>query len=140
NVNPGNAWDWITLVNRLLASGVLVGAAFCPDVDMGSSRRLPGTIVAASASALLAIAAAMLVWRSHLPSLLGDASAEGSGVYGAPHGHPLSYLQLADALLAALAAVGLARHAAREDDWMERSIAAGVAVLAVARFNYFLVP
>ena len=52
----------------------------------------------------------------------------------------MSYLQIFGTLFAACAAVGLVRHSAREGDGLERSIAAGVVVLAVARFNYFLVP
>ncbi len=140
NVSPGNAWEWITIVNRILASCVLVGAAFCPAVGMSPSRRLPRTIIAVSAGLLLAIVAAMLVWRSHLPSLLGGLSSSRSSGYGAPHPNPLSYLQISGTLLAAVAAVGLARHAERDGDRIERSVAAGVAVLAIARFNYFLVP
>jgi signal transduction histidine kinase len=55
--------------------------------------------------------------------------------------HPLpSYLQIVATLLAATAAVGLARHAERTGDGPERSLAAGVAVLAVAHFDYLLVP
>jgi signal transduction histidine kinase len=55
--------------------------------------------------------------------------------------HPLpSYLQVGATLLAATAAVTLARHAERAGDGPERSLAAGVAVLAVAHFNYLLVP
>jgi signal transduction histidine kinase len=55
--------------------------------------------------------------------------------------HPLpSYVQIGIALLAACAAIVLARHSARTDDGLEESLAAGVAVLAVAHFNYFLVP
>ncbi len=139
NTSPGNSWEWIILVNRLLASCVLVGAAFCPDVEMEPSRRLPRAIVIASVSALLAIAAGMLVWRSHLPSLL-ESTSSGSAGSGSPQDRPLSYLQIFDALLAGIAAVGLARHAELNGDRMERSVAAGVAVLAIARFNYFLVP
>lgn len=51
-----------------------------------------------------------------------------------------SDLQIGATLLAAGAAVGLARHSTRTDDGLERSLAAGVAVLAVAHFNYLLVP
>jgi signal transduction histidine kinase len=137
DASPGNAWKWIILVNRLVASGILIGAAFCPPLDIDRSiRRSPGAIVAAAASVLVAIAGAMLVWRSHLPSLLEPLGSRGSSGYD----HPLSYFQIAGALLAASAAVGLARHAERDADQMEGSIAAGVAVLAIARLNYFLVP
>ena len=137
SASPGNAWEWIILVNRLVASGVLVGAAFCPNIHLDPSRRLPRAIVTALASVLIAIAGAMLLWRSHLPSLFGSSGSPGSGGHA---GQLLNYLQISGALLAACAAVGLARHAERHGDPMERSVAAGVAVLAIARFNYFLVP
>jgi signal transduction histidine kinase len=140
NAATGNAWEWIILVNRLLASGVLVGAAFCPDVAIGPERPRLRTIVIAVASALVAIAGALLVGHAHLPSLLGHSGSPASGGYGATRGELLGYLQIAGALLAACAAVGLARHAERDGDQMERSIAGGAAVLAIARFNYFLVP
>jgi len=136
SASPGNAWEWIILVNRLVASGVLVGAAFCPNVDMDTSSRLPSAIVTALAGVLIAIAGAMLLWRSHLPSLFGSSGSPVSG----GNAEPLNYLQILGALLAACATVGLARHAERDGDQMERSIAAGMAVLAIARFNYFLVP
>lgn len=55
--------------------------------------------------------------------------------------HPLpSYMQIGATLLAVSAAVSLTRHSARTGDGLERSLAAGVAVLAVAHFNYLLVP
>jgi signal transduction histidine kinase len=140
NTDPGNPWRWIILTGRLAASGILTAAAFCPTLDLGGSRRLPRAIVAASAAALTTIAAGMLVWHTQLPSLL-EASSGSSGAGGsvAPHGHPLlSYLQISGALLTACAAIGLARHSVREHDGLERSLAAGVAVLSVANFNYFL--
>jgi signal transduction histidine kinase len=136
NASPGNAWKWIILVDRLVASGILIGAAFCPRLAMDRSRRLPSMIVAASVSALVALAGAMLIWHSHLPSLLKTSGSSGSSGYG----HTLSYLEISGALLAAVAAVGLARRAERDGDQLERSIAAGVTVLAIARFNYFLGP
>lgn len=137
DASPGHSWQWITLTARLAASGILIGAAFCPKVDLDVHRRLPRTIVVASASTLILIAAAMLIFHQHLPGLLPRAGSSESG----SHGHLLlSYLQIFGTLLAAGAAVGLARHSAREGDGLERYIAAGIAVLAVARFNYFLVP
>jgi signal transduction histidine kinase len=135
--SPGHSWQWITLTARLLASGVLIGAAFCPMVDIDAHRRLLRTIVTAAAGALTLIAAGLIIDHQHLPALLVSAGSSPAG----SHGHLLlSYLQISGTLLAACAAVGLARHSAREGDGLERSIAAGVAVLAVARFNYFLVP
>jgi signal transduction histidine kinase len=135
DASPGNAWRWIILVNRLVAGGILVGAAFCPELKLDRSRRQPGAIVAAAASLLVVLAGALLLWHAHLPSLRQISGASGSGNYG----HPLNLLEISGALLAAIAAVGLARSAERDRDQMERSIAAGVTVLAIARFNYFLV-
>jgi signal transduction histidine kinase len=132
---PGNAWKWVVLVNRLVAGTILIGAAFCPELELDRSRRLPSAIVAASAGLSIALAGALLLWHAHLPSLLVTAGAKGSGGYG----HTLNVLELCGALLAAIAAVGLARRAERDGDRIMRSIAAGVAVLAIARFNYFLV-
>ena len=51
-----------------------------------------------------------------------------------------SYLQVGATLLAATAAASLARHSARTGDGLERSLAAGAGVLAVAHFNYLFVP
>jgi signal transduction histidine kinase len=139
DAHPGPAWQWITLTARLTASAVLIGAAFCPKVDLGGHRRLPTAIVVASASALLVTAGAMLMWHSQLPILL--AGSPSSGAPAGAHGHLLlSYLLISGTLLAACAAGGLAGHSAREGGGLERYIAAGVTVLAVARLNYFLVP
>ncbi len=141
DAHPDNSWHWVMLAGRLAAGGVLVGAAFCPAVDLSESRHRPRTIVLATVAALAGLAAAILILHAELPSLLRDASgSSGFSGYGAPQGHPLlSYLQIAGAALAACAAFGLARHSARTGDQLERSLAAGIAVLAVARLNYFLV-
>ncbi|HEY5194072.1 MAG TPA: ATP-binding protein [Solirubrobacteraceae bacterium] len=139
NTQPGDSWWWIVLTGRLVAGGILIAAAFCPAVDLDRSRRLTRTIVVVAGGALVAIAAVLLALNSHLPSLL--ESTRGSTGTGEAHVRPLlSYLQLVGALLAGIAAVGLARHSTRQEDGLERTIAAGIAVLAIARFNYFLVP
>jgi signal transduction histidine kinase len=139
--NPSNSWKWIVLASRLVAGAVLVGAAFCPAVHLGRSSRLPRAIVLAAVAILGGLTAVMLLLHAQLPSLLGDTStSSGFNGYGAPRGHPLlSYLLLSSAMLAACAVGGLAQHAARTGDRLERALAAGVAVLAVARFSYFLV-
>jgi signal transduction histidine kinase len=135
DASPGNVWKWIVLVNRLVAGAILIGAAFCPELELDRSRRLPSAIVVAAAGLLLALAGALLLSHAHLPSLLATSGATESGDYG----HTLNFLEISGALLAAIAAVGLARRAEHDGDRMVRSIAAGVAVLAIARFNYFLV-
>ncbi len=141
NANPGNAWQWITLTARLAGSAILIAAAFCPKVDLGAHRRLPRAIVLAAAGVLALAAAAMLLWHSHLPARLTSTASPRSGGAAASHGHLLlSYLQIFGTLLAACAAVGFATHSARAGDGLQRSIAAGVTVLAVARLNYFLAP
>jgi signal transduction histidine kinase len=141
DANPNNSWKWILLAGRLVAGGILLGAAFCPAVDLSRSPRLPRKILLATAAGLTAIVAVVLLWRAQLPSLIGGGSmSSGLSGYGASPGHPLlSYLQLAGTALAGCAVFGLAQHAARTGDNLERSIAAGVAVLAIARLNYFLV-
>jgi len=140
NASPDNSWQWITLAGRLVAGGVLIGAAFCPVLDLRASRRPGRTIVLAAAAALAGLTVAIVIWRGQLPSLLGDASMSSEfNSYGILRGHPLlSYLQLSGALLAVCALVGLARHSARTGDQLERFLAAGVAVLAIARLNYFI--
>jgi signal transduction histidine kinase len=141
NANPSRGWEWITFTAWLIASAILVAGAFCADVDLGRSRRLPVAILVASASALAVLAALMLVWHSHLPGLLGGTSSPASAGQTRPPGHLLlSYLQISGTMLAACAAVGLARHSARNGDLLESWMAAGITVLAVARLNYFLVP
>jgi signal transduction histidine kinase len=141
DANPDNSWHWVMFAGRLAAGGILVGAAFCPAVDLSESRHRSRTIVLATTAALLGLAAALLILHAELPSLLGDSSMSSAfSGYGAPSGHPLlSYLQIAGAVLAACAAFGLARHSAHTGDHLERLLAAGIAVLAIARLNYFLV-
>jgi signal transduction histidine kinase len=53
---------------------------------------------------------------------------------------PPGYVQLAIALLAALAAVVLARDSMHTRDRLEQSLAAGAAMLGLASFSYFLSP
>ncbi len=140
NANPDNSWQWIMLAGRLVAGGALIGAAFCPAIDLRGSRRPPRTIVLAATAALAGLTVAIVIWHAQLPSLLGDSSMSAEfNSYGVLLGHPLlSYLQVCGALLAAVAVVGLARHSAQIGDQLERSVAAGVAVLAIARLNYFI--
>lgn len=141
NASPNNSWRWIMVASRLVAGGVLIGAAFCPTMDLRESRRPPRTIVLATVALLVGLTAGTLILHAQLPNLLTNVSKpSGFSGYGAPDGHPLlNYLQISGAVLAACAVVGLTRHAARTGDQLELSIAAGVAVLAVARLNYFLV-
>jgi signal transduction histidine kinase len=141
NANPEHAWQWVTLAARLAASAILIGAAFCPKVDLRKFPRLPRAILAASASALALVAAAMLLRHAHLPSLLASTGLPGSSGYSGSQGQPLSsYVQISGALLAASAALGLAWHSGRGRDGLRRSVAAGVIVLAVAQLDYLLAP
>jgi signal transduction histidine kinase len=133
--SPGNATQWIALVSRLAASAVLIGAVFCPPLSFDRAGRPRRAILAATIGGVSAFAVAALLWRSHLPSLI-----EANGSSRASFGDPLGYLEIAGALLAATAAIGLARRAGRGADPMVRSLAAGVSVLAIARLNYFLLP
>jgi signal transduction histidine kinase len=133
--SPGNASQWIALVSRLVAGAILIGAAFCPQLSIDRSPRLPRAAVAAAIGGVGAFVGATLLWRSQLPSLI-----EAGGSSRASFGDPLGYLELAGTLFAAAAAIGLARQAGRGAEEMVRSLAAGVSVLAIARFAYFLVP
>jgi signal transduction histidine kinase len=133
--SPGNATQWIALVSRLAASAVLIGAVFCPPLSLDRARRPRRAILVTVIGGVSAFAVAALLWRSHLPSLTGAG-----GSSRASFGDLLGYLELAGALLAATAAIGLARQAGRGTDPLVRSLAAGVSVLAIARFNYFLLP
>lgn len=133
--SAGNVSQWIALVSRLLAGVVLIGAAFCPPLSLDRARRARRATIAGSIGGVIAFAGAVLLWRSHLPSLI-----EANGSSRADFGDPLGYLEIAGALLAATAAIGLARRAGRGIDPMVRSLAAGVSVLAIAHFNYFLLP
>ncbi len=133
--SPGNASQWIALVSRLIAGAVLIGAALCPQLSIDRLRLQPRALLLATIGGVTVFAGAALLWRSHLPSLL-----HAGGSSRASFGDPLSCLELAGALLAAIAAFGLARHAGKGADQLARSIAAGVSVLAIARLNYFLLP
>jgi signal transduction histidine kinase len=133
--SPGNACRWIGLVCRLVAGAILIGAAFYPRLSIDRPRFSPRAILAASIGAVTVFAGAALLWRSHLPSLIEAGGSSRTGF-----GDLLGWLELVGALLAAIAAIGLARQAGRGTDPLVRSLAAGVSVLAIARFNYFLLP
>jgi signal transduction histidine kinase len=139
NASPGGSWEWGSVAVRLTALGVIVAAAFWRRVQVEQYRQLPRQALIVSVSALVAITAATLLWHSSLPAVLGHSGPVGkNGLY--THPPLLSDLQLVAALLAALAAFGFTRNSEREGDTLERSLAAGLAVLAVARLNYFLDP
>ncbi len=134
--SPANACQWIALVSRLVAGAILIGAAFYPQLSIDRLRFSPRAIVAAAIGGVTVFAGAALLWRSHLPSLIEAGGSSRTGF-----GNPLGYLELAGALLATCAAVGLARQAGTKNgEELLRSIAAGVSVLAIARLNYFLLP
>jgi signal transduction histidine kinase len=117
------------------------------------SSRTGNTMVDTVASLIGALAALVFVERLRptrqrrdlvIALVLGIVSAVNLLLAAGPSvidAHPLpSYMEIALTLLAGAAAVDLARHSARTDDGLERSLAAGVAVLAVAHFDYFLAP
>lgn len=149
--------SWAALeAQRLLALAILLAVAFtiaARAFSVTMHSRTGDTMIDTIAGLISALAAFVFVarWRStqqrrDLPVALalGALSATNLLLAGGPaliNAHPLaSYLQLVATLLAASAAAGLARHSARTGDRLERSLAAGAAVLAVAHFNYLLVP
>ncbi|HTA13914.1 MAG TPA: ATP-binding protein [Solirubrobacteraceae bacterium] len=141
---------WQILLAVLLAvSFTVVSQAF----PFTMSSRSGDTMIDTVASLISALAAFVFVERLRptrqrrdllIALSLGMVSAGNLLLAAGPtvvNAHPLpGYMQICVTLLAAGAAVDLARHSARSGDGLERSLAAGVAVLGIAHFNYFLAP
>lgn len=149
--------SWAAIrAQRLLIVAILLAVAFTiasRAFSVTMQSRSGDTMVDTVAGLISALAAFVFVERLRstrrrrdllIALSLGVLSATNLLLAGGPaltDAHPLpSYLQFVAALLVATAAVGLARNSARTADALERSLAAGAGVLAVAHFNYFLVP
>jgi signal transduction histidine kinase len=149
------SWDAIR-AQRLLIVAILLAVAFTiasRAFSVTMQSRSGDTMVDTVAGLISALGAFVFVERLRstrrrrdllIALSLGVLSATNLLLAGGPaltDTHPLpSYLQIVAALLVATAAVGLAQNSARTGDDLERSLAAGAGVLAVAHFNYFLVP
>lgn len=131
---------WTQATGRLIATEILAVAAF-----MGGSRfRAAGiagvSVAGAAVVTLLLIAVVALAASPLLPDPLGAVSVE-EGFRPKIEGHPVFLaLQLAQMVLFAIAALGFLRKAERDPGPMMTWIAAGCALAAFSRLNYFLFP
>jgi signal transduction histidine kinase len=141
-------WQILLAVGLALAF-TIVSQVFTVALDSSTGDTMVNTV----ASLISALAAFVFIERLRptrqrrdllIALLLGIVSAGNLLLAAGPtviSAHPLpSYMQIAVTLLAAVVAVELARRSARTDDGLERSLAAGIAVLAIAHFNYYLSP
>jgi signal transduction histidine kinase len=153
--NLRSSWATIKAQRLLIVAALLAVAftiawrAFSVTLDTDSGDTMVDTV----AGLIAALAAFVFVerWRSAgqrrellIALTLGLLSATNLLTAAVPttiDAHPLpSSLQGVATLLAASAAFALARNSARTGDSIERSLAAGAAVLAIAYFNYTLEP
>jgi signal transduction histidine kinase len=141
---------------RLLILAILLAAAFTVAAQLVSVTiysRSGDTMVDTVAGLIAAVAAFVFVERFRATRQRGSLLiAFTLGLIGAinlalavgptlidPHPLPNSW-QVGATALAAIAAVALVRNSARSADNLERTLAAGAAVLAIAHVNYLLEP
>jgi len=139
--NPSTFEVWAPLGGRTLAAAVLTAAAFAPDRTVRRTRRALVRAGALIFTALSLIAILAVALESALPRVIDSGlSPESSGrprVVG-PIGLLVSYALLT--VMYAVAAVGFTRRAERAHDELMTWFAAGTAVAAFSRLNYFLFP
>lgn len=138
---PEPVWtSWIPLVVRLLAAALVALAAVEQSRTVSNPSRVRHAVVGAAAVLLALVAVGLVLGdrlpapidpglspgQSHRPALVGDAAVLAA--------------QAIHALLYGCAAVAFAVHATRTKDVLTRWLAAGCALAAFARVNYFLFP
>ena len=138
-VRPGPFEIWAPLVGRTVAAAMLVAAAFLPESRVLRPRRALAQMAGAVFGALAAIAAVLLLLEPVLPRGIDPqlSPAAGDRVVG-PAALLVSYVVMA--ALYGAAAIGFTRRAERSADELLVWLAAGTAVAAFSRLNYFLFP
>jgi signal transduction histidine kinase len=131
---------WAAIAGRTLAAAGFAAAAFLPDRALRAIRGAVGRTLAASL-ALVALCALFGWLASDVPTgvdpNLSPESAARPRVVGAPG---LLGALLATMALYGAAAIGFGRRAIRDRDSLMTWFAAGAAIAAFARVNYFLFP
>jgi len=130
---------WVPLVLRVIGAAAMVAGAWIPEhADQG--KRGTERPVIAAAGVIAAGAIASVVLADALPAPLPEvdrAMFARPDIVGSP---VLIASQAIAALLFTAACIGFARKAGSESDPFLRWVAAGAALGAVARLNYFLFP
>ena len=132
---------WTPVAGRTLAAAALLAAAFLPDRRVRRPRRALVRAVALVAGAMALIAGATALLGSSLPSGIdASLSPESSGrprIVGPP---ALLGIYILIMVMYAVAAVGFMRRAEKTRDALMTAFAAGAAIAAFSRLNYFLFP
>ena len=132
---------WSPLAGRALGAAVLLAAALLPDRRVRRPRRALMRAFALTVGGLAAVAALCALLGPVLPSGIDrELSPESSG---RPRivGHPaLLTAYIVVMVIYAVAALGFTRRAERSRDELLAWFAAGTAVAAFSRLNYFLFP
>jgi signal transduction histidine kinase len=132
---------WTQATARLVASSILAVAAF-GRVTPVRNRTVGGAYVTLSSAFTLAVIALIaLVAAPHLPDAIDSAGPIANEVRPNVDGHPVFLsLQLGQALLFGVAALGFWRRSEADPGPMTVWLAGGCVLAAFARLNYFLLP
>jgi signal transduction histidine kinase len=138
DLEPGGAAAWTAAIGRLLATALLVGAAFSPRKRL-ENHRLERLTFLLAANVLGALWLVVGFSRGRLPLAL-DPSLSPENSSGPEFvAHPLVHgVQLLGAALFALAAIGFLQRAARDE--ISRWLAPACVLAAFASIHYFLFP
>jgi signal transduction histidine kinase len=134
----GTASTWMSAVGRLVATIVLVAAAWAPPVHLRGPN-VHRIVFLAAANVLFVLWLLLAFIGERLPIALDPQLAPESSSAVQFVGHPLVHgIQLAGALLFAAAAVGFLRKPGRDE--LSRWIAPACVLAAFASIQYFLFP
>ena len=134
----GTAATWTSAFGRLIATGVLVAAAFAPPKRL-DNRRVERLSFLASANVLMTLGLVLGFSQGHLPVAIDPSLSPESSSAPQFVGHPLVHgIQLVGAALFALAAAGFMRRAGR--DVIGRWLAPACVLGALSSICYFLFP
>jgi signal transduction histidine kinase len=134
----GTASTWMSAVGRLVATMVLVAAAWAPAIPLRNPNTHRVTFLTA-ANVLIVLWLVLAFSGDRLPVALDPELAPESSSAARFVGHPLVHgIQLAGALLFAAAAAGFLRKPGRDE--LSRWIAPAFVLAAFASIQYFLFP
>ena len=134
----GTASTWMSAVGRLVATIVLVAAAWAPPIELRSPN-VHRVVFLAAANVLFVLWLLLAFSGERLPMALDPQLAPESSSAVRFVGHPLVHgVQLLGALLFAVAAAGFLRKPGRDE--LSRWIAPACVLAAFANIQYFLFP
>jgi signal transduction histidine kinase len=134
----GTASTWMSATGRVLATAVLVVAAWAPSVQLRSPT-VHRIVFLGAANVLFGLWLVLVLMGNQLPVALDPTLSPESSSAAQFVGHPLVHgVQLAGAALFALAAVGFLRWQGRDE--LTRWIAPACVLAAFASVQYFLFP